>query len=236
MDVSRRLAAEGELHGTVITAGFQEKGRGRIHDRLWEMDRNMSLPFTLLLRYPGIQDIPAALTLRTGLAVCDAIEDFLPLLKDTVKVKWPNDIMICSRKTAGILCEADGGNVHLGIGINAAQKDFPDHLREKAVSLALAADREIAPDERFCLLEKVLERIYRELETAEGKNWRSRFEGRLYKKGEMVSFTEGAADSGKTVTGRLSGIGQNGEIIIIPAGEKEERSFFTGELGGPVIA
>jgi len=230
MDVSRVIAEAGEQHGTVITADFQEAGRGRIRDRAWQMEKKMSLAFTILLRYPRVQEIPPAITLRTGLAVSLAIEDFAPSLHGSVMVKWPNDIVIYSKKISGILCEADDGNVHIGIGINIAQREFPAHLREKATSIALATGMEITQDARFLLLEKILERLYCELETGENENWKFRMEQRLYKKDERVIFMEGAANSGKKVEGRINGIGPNGELLITPDGEKEPRSFITGEL------
>ena len=234
MDISRELAAAGKPHGTVIIADFQEAGRGRIRDRSWKMEEKEGLSFTLLLRFPRIKDIPGALTLRVGLAVSLAIEDFIPSLKDEVMVKWPNDIIINSKKAAGILCEANDGIVHIGIGINIAQKEFPVTLRQKATSIAIAAGMEIAPGERFCLLEKILVRLT-ELQTADGGDvWRSRLEQRLFKNGEQVVFVEGAAygenQCGNAVSGRMTGIGPGGELLIIPNGETEVRSFISGEL------
>jgi len=252
MDVSRNLALEdspcgtpnGAPHGTVILADFQEAGRGRKQDRRWEMERGVNLSFTILFRFSGIEDIPPALTLRAGLAVCLAIEDFAPCLRGSCLVKWPNDILIKPvrgegyKKAVGILCEADGGNVHLGIGVNAAQKEFPSHLREKAVSIALAADRDISREERYVLLEKILSRLYGELSAAKNEktentannNLKTRLEQKLYKKNEQVLFIEGAADSGKEVKGRLIGITDIGELLIIPDGETQARPFITGEL------
>jgi len=227
MDISRRLAAMGESHGTVIMADYQTAGRGRGKERSWNMDRKLNLPFTILLCYPAIEAIPAALTLRTGLAAALAIEDFAPLLCGAVKIKWPNDIMIGGGKAAGILAQADEGNVHVGIGINVGQKEFSDVLKNKATSIGLALGRDIACEERFSLLEKILFRLHCELETS-GTGWISRLEQRLYKKGEQVSFMEGAADSGKIVTGRLAGIGTKGELLI--EGESGTRAFIAGEL------
>jgi len=232
MDISRQLAAKGEPHGTVIIADFQTAGRGRGKERSWDMDRKLNLPFTILLRYPAIEAIPSALTLRVGLATALAIEDFAPPLSGTVKIKWPNDIMIGNGKAAGILTQADEGNVHIGIGINVGQKEFPDFLKNKATSIGLALGRDIACEERFTLLEKILFRLHGELETREPetdeKSWISRLEQRLYKKGEQISFMEGAADSGNLVTGRLAGIGSEGELLI--EGESGTRAFIAGEL------
>ena len=240
MDVSRALAAEGAPHGTVITADFQEAGRGRGRERPWDMERGNNMPFTILLRYGKIEGVPRALTLRTGLAVALAIEDFVPSLAGVVTIKWPNDIMIRAsgkvQKAAGILTEAEGGTVYIGVGINVAQSEFPLPLRDKATSISLAAGRQIAPTARFTLLEKILSRLYGELEAPDGKaggassDWRERLEGRLYKKGETVCFIEGAAGSDRVVEGRLAGIGPGGELLIAPQGETQPRPFITGEL------
>jgi BirA family biotin operon repressor/biotin-[acetyl-CoA-carboxylase] ligase len=237
MNVSRILARQGEPHGTVISADFQEAGRGRIKGRSWEMERGINLAFTLLLRFPGVQDIPPALSLRTGLAVSLAIEDFAPALAGKVFIKWPNDILVArpAKKAAGILVEADGGDVHIGIGVNVAQRQFPDFLRDKVISISLAAEREIAGGECYTLLEKILMRLHAEIEDSGGGqdgDWRKRIEERLYQKGGQVCFAEGPADSGKMVTGILCGIGPEGDLLIAPSGgaEGETVSFTTGEL------
>lgn len=236
MELSRMLAGRGEPHGTVIAADFQKAGRGRIKGRSWDMEKGNNLAFTIALRFPGIENIPRALTLRVGLALSLAIEDFAPVLAGRVLIKWPNDILIAgsARKLAGILTEADGGIVHIGMGLNVAQKQFPDFLRNKATSISLATGGEITTEERFTLLEKILACLYNEIETASGEGasggWKSRIESRLYKKGEQISFAEGAADSGKMVSGILTGIGPGGELLITLSGGGEPRSFTAGEL------
>ncbi|MCL2720889.1 MAG: biotin--[acetyl-CoA-carboxylase] ligase [Treponema sp.] len=229
MDVSRKLSSNGEPHGTVITADFQEAGRGRIQGRFWQTERKKNLMFTILFRYNQIEDIPKALTLRTGLAVSLAIEDFLPCLKNKVKVKWPNDIIIENKKAAGILCEADGGYVHIGIGVNVLQKEFPSKLKNKATSLCLTAIKEIKEGEIFILLEKILKRLYEKIEN-DKNDWKLLIEKRLYKMNERVVFIEGAADSGMEIKGTISGIGDNGELLIIPENETQTMSFYNGEL------
>jgi len=256
MDVSRALASDIQKSGTVITADCQTEGRGRGLGRHWQTEKNESLAFTIILRYGQIENIPCALTLRTGLAVSLAVEDFVSFIKSAkteyqhpqnaqinagkpinVLVKWPNDIMINSKKAGGILCESDGGNIYIGIGINVSQNDFPSHLSEKAVSIALACGIKIKTQDRFILLEKILTRLYEELspdkinETGRTEeNWKTRLEKRLYKKGERVVFLEGAADSGKEIKGCLAGITDEGELLIIPEGAAEPRAFITGEL------
>jgi len=143
------------------------------------------------------------------------------------------DIIIDDKKAAGILCEADKGVIYLGIGINTIQRKFSDHLKN-ATSLSLAANLEIFPDEIFLLLEKILIRLHQEIKddetTMAAQNWNPKLTNRLYKKDKQIVFIEGASNSGAEIKGTLIGIGNNGEILILPAGEQEPRSFFTGKL------
>lgn len=261
MDEARLLAAQGEVHGTVVAADFQEAGRGRTTGRAWQADRGRNLFFTILLRYGGFAAIPKAITLKTGLALSLAIEDFAPALTGTVLVKWPNDVMIgapspvagtaqAAGKAAGILTEGDGTVVYIGIGVNVGQTEFPEALRGKATSIALALGERSGEDDgqdRFRLLEKILVRLHRELaeppdaaalgitgrdaivSNAAG-DWRSRLEARLFRRGCPVRFLAGGVDGGTPVTGILRGIGPEGELLILPDGEDTARSFVTGEL------
>ena len=228
-DTARILAGKNEAHGTVIVADFQETGRGRLN-RPWAAERGKNLLCTILLRYDDFAAIPKALTLKTGLAVSLALEDLAPALSGSVQVKWPNDVMIGSRKAAGILTEGDGKNVFIGIGVNVGQAVFPGEYLSKAVSLTQLVPG-LGRNARFALLEKILSRLYREIEAVpEASPWLERLSGRLYKKAETVIFAEGAADSIRLTEGTLSGLGPGGELLIIPRGEDKERAFISGEL------
>ena len=236
-DVARGLALRGGAHGTVISADFQEAGRGR-QSRSWKAEKGRNLLFTILLLYREFSSVPAALTLRTGLAVSLAVEELAPALAGKVKVKWPNDVMIGSRKVVGILTESDGNCVFIGVGVNIMQTEFPDDFRSKAGSIVHALQEEssgvnadlvygINDESRFFLLEKILLHLHEEIEKPQSF-WHERLSGRLYKKGEKVTFAEGAANSENLVTGTLSGISDTGELLIIVDGE--ERAFVNGEL------
>ncbi len=167
-DLARILAGQNEPHGTVITADFQESGRGRLNRR-WVTERGKSLMFTIILRYAGASSIPTALTLRAGLAVSLAIEDLAPALGGSVRIKWPNDVMISGRKAAGILTEADGKTVFIGVGVNVAQEEFPEQYRSKAGSI-IHSFPALAENARFDLLEKLLSRLYAEIENPTAEN------------------------------------------------------------------
>ncbi|MDR0643824.1 MAG: biotin--[acetyl-CoA-carboxylase] ligase [Treponema sp.] len=241
MDVSRELEQENAPHGTVIVADFQKKGRGR-NGRPWQGKVGENLVFTVLLRFGDFSAIPKAITLKTGLAAALAVEDFVALFHSTGRkgalslscaVKWPNDLMVNSKKIAGVLTESDGRNVFIGIGVNVGQTEFPAELREKAGSLALAMGL-TAPvftaavrDNRFHLMELILRRLMRELNT---EDWQERLVGRLYKRGELVRFVAGRAGSGDAVHGVLVGVKEDGSLLILPRGAETPTVFVTGEL------
>ena len=228
MDESRQLAEQGAPHGTVLLADFQSAGRGR-GGRLWQAESGQNLFFTVLLRYPDYVAIPLALTLRTGLAVALAIVDFTPTLAPMLRVKWPNDIMLGSKKAVGIITEADGTNVYIGVGVNVAQSSFPPPLAGKATSIALALGNPESAIDRFSLLEAILGRLFQEITEPAG-NWYERLSALLYMRGERIRFLAGAADAGVEVFGQIAGLGRNGELLILPDGASEPLPFITGEL------
>jgi BirA family biotin operon repressor/biotin-[acetyl-CoA-carboxylase] ligase len=56
-------------------------------------------------------------------------------------LRWPNDVLIQSRKCAGILTQLEGSAIIAGIGINVNHAAFPDELSAIATSLRMATGR-----------------------------------------------------------------------------------------------
>lgn len=130
-----RLADEDCPSGTVIGAGEQTAGQGRL-GRNWHSEKDAGLYFTVVLRLPIAPDKLPVLTLALGLAVSDTVRVLAGLPCD---LRWPNDLMIEDRKCAGILAQLHGKAVLAGIGINVNQNAFPDDVAMTATSLAIAA-------------------------------------------------------------------------------------------------
>lgn len=135
---AKELALAGAAHGTLVTADEQSAGRGR-QGRLWLAPPGSALLMSLVLRDLGAAQ--AHLPLAAALAVCEACERSVPVVR--CAIKWPNDVWIDGRKLAGILIEGrpqDGWAV-LGIGVNVrtAPEELPEELRDTATSLAAAA-------------------------------------------------------------------------------------------------
>jgi BirA family biotin operon repressor/biotin-[acetyl-CoA-carboxylase] ligase len=113
---SQRLLGPGADEGAVAVCDVQTTGRGR-RGRSWEAPAGTAILCSVVLKPPE-ERTPAELSLVGGLAVAEAVERALGL---AVQVKWPNDVMVNRRKVAGVLAEASGGAVVLGIGLNVNQ-------------------------------------------------------------------------------------------------------------------
>jgi len=113
---ARRQARAGESGPLWIVASRQHAGRGRA-GRNWVSEPG-NLFATLLLSDPSPPAFAPQLSFVAALAVADALGQCAPALAGEVRLKWPNDVLVSGRKVAGILIEAEGAAVAIGIGIN----------------------------------------------------------------------------------------------------------------------
>ena len=138
-DDARLLAADGAPEGTVVVARRQTAGRGR-RGRIWQSRGGLGLYLSVILRPTEPPTLIARYAIASAVAVVEACR---PFGGDTVRAKWPNDVLAGGRKLAGILAETRAGSVGtemvLGFGINVdhAEEDFPTELRDAATSLRL---------------------------------------------------------------------------------------------------
>jgi BirA family biotin operon repressor/biotin-[acetyl-CoA-carboxylase] ligase len=131
------LALGGAPHGTLVTAGAQTAGRGRL-GRAWVAQPGSAVLASIVMR--ELEHGAGLLPLAAAVAVCEACERWAAV---ECEIKWPNDVWIEGRKVAGILVEGrrQAGWVVLGVGLNvAARADaLPEELRATATSLAIEA-------------------------------------------------------------------------------------------------
>ncbi len=139
-------AADGAPEGTVLVAEHQEAGRGRL-DRVWVSPPRAGLTVSVLLR----PDVPLSrrswLPLLTGVALAEAVRNGTGV---RAALKWPNDLLAADGgKLAGILAEAAGGAVVVGVGLNVSTTER--ELPEGGTSLLLAGVRR--PDRSALLVD-----------------------------------------------------------------------------------
>jgi BirA family transcriptional regulator, biotin operon repressor / biotin---[acetyl-CoA-carboxylase] ligase len=141
MTEAGRLAAMGAAAGTVVGAEEQTAGQGR-HGRSWHSEPGSGLYVSIILRRKFSPATLSVVTLALGLAAREAILKAADLPCD---LRWPNDVLIQSKKCAGILTRFESSShssaIIAGIGINVNHSSFPEELSSIATSLRLASGR-----------------------------------------------------------------------------------------------
>jgi len=110
-------AAAGAPEGVVLAAEEQLAGRGRM-GRAWVSPPRASLTFSLLVRPHAVAPARRGwLPLLAGVAVAAAVRAVAGV---DARLKWPNDVLVGPAKLGGILAEAAGDAVVVGIGLNVS--------------------------------------------------------------------------------------------------------------------
>jgi BirA family biotin operon repressor/biotin-[acetyl-CoA-carboxylase] ligase len=157
--------ARDSKEGLVLFAEQQTAGRGQRGNR-WESPARKGLCFSILLR-PKI-DIheSTGLTAWAAGAVANTIRKEFSLAPT---IKLPNDVHIDRRKVAGVLVEMRAQDkaqhlaiVGVGINVNQSWQDFPSELQGRAISLAMALDRQIDRQKFAAAVLRNLDKTYRE--------------------------------------------------------------------------
>jgi BirA family transcriptional regulator, biotin operon repressor / biotin---[acetyl-CoA-carboxylase] ligase len=151
------LARSGE-HGPLwVTARQQTAGRGRRGSAWISMPGNLYA--TLLACDPAPAEGAPQLSFVAGLAVHDAIVDRAAALRETLALKWPNDVLCDGKKLAGILIESEsvGARLAVAIGIGVNCMHHPVETAYPATDLA-AAGTAVAANDLFVALSGAMTR------------------------------------------------------------------------------
>lgn len=159
-DIVARWLREGTPEVCVAIAGEQLAGRGR-NGRTWTAPAGASLLLSAGFRPRWLEPQRAwRLGAVVSLAMAAAAEEAARLPDGTVRLKWPNDLVIVdgadgdARKIAGVLGETHGLGTDdpqavIGIGINVdwPRGSFPAEFAAGMTSLSEAAeDRSVSRD------------------------------------------------------------------------------------------
>lgn len=223
---AKRSALAGAPDGSVFVAERQTGGKGRL-GRAWSSPSGTGLWFSILLR-PG--SIPAHISTVTLLAGC-AVRDAVAARTDCpAMIKWPNDVVIGSRKVCGILTEMSAEMervefVVVGIGVNVNNAQFPEELKKKGTSLFLACGRTVRRAE---LLGEILRRFEKSLEDNRGglsADFLSAYKKSCVSLGRTVVFER----NGVRISAKAVDISPEGELVVaLPDGTLE--TVYSGEV------
>lgn len=219
----KRMAAADAVHGTVLLADYQTGGKGR-RGRTWDSPKGDNIYLSILLR-PELKPSEASmLTLIGALAVADSIEE---TTGSSCQIKWPNDLVLDSKKVCGILTEMSTGvdGIHyiiVGIGINVNRSIFPEEIAHMASSIDKGQGRDAIV---ASLLFRFEEKYNLFLEHKNLAPFLDEYNGRLAGIGRQVQILSG----GEGVVRTSHGIDEEGALIVSDE-EGNEEKIISGEV------
>ncbi len=209
-DVTLEYGRKGAAEGLVVTAEEQTAGRGRL-GRRWLAPRGTSLQLSVLLRPLLPPSQIASLTRMAALAVGSTLAREFGL---EPVLKWPNDVLLNSKKCAGILIETalqgdrlDYAVLGMGLNVNFSMAAYPE-LAPYATTLA---DQLGHPVDRKRLERALLAQLddyYRRLRA--GEDFYEEWQARLATLGREVRV---AAPDGE-VSGTAEGVDRDGALLL----------------------
>jgi BirA family biotin operon repressor/biotin-[acetyl-CoA-carboxylase] ligase len=141
-------------HAHLCVTESQSSGRGR-RGNIWRSAAHKNVMLSLGWSFSSWPQGLTGLSLAVGMVVAERLNQMFNL---SVKVKWPNDLMLEGRKLGGILIELSGQptgccQVVIGLGLNVHQPDWSqddissgaqpslDYSWQDLHSLGIQADR-----------------------------------------------------------------------------------------------
>lgn len=195
--------------GTVVITDHQTAGRGQ-RGNGWEANPGENLTFSVIVNPAFLKVVDQFnLTIITSLAVCDYLHD---RLNTSIKIKWPNDVMVGPKKICGILIEnsLSGENLQssvLGIGLNVNQELFK---LTSPTSMRQITGRWYELGNEFEWLLEKLEIRYMQLKSGQENSARREYLKHLYWINEKRIFASHTSE----FEGTIRGVDEQGRLKI----------------------
>ena len=210
-------------HGACVVAASQTAGRGRL-GRVWESAAGCGLYFSLVLRPETPRNL-GIWSLSSALGVAMALEEIAGV---KTRIKWPNDVLVVAkngeaRKIGGILSEARGEQLVIGIGVNLNQN--ADELPARPIFAASSLHLETG---KYWEIDAVLAAILGRLDTLFARDWPAihpDFRRRCLGLGEVVRVKTG----GETLIGIFQDVSDDGALLLRTADGM--KTLVAGDVG-----
>ncbi len=221
----RELAEKGAPEGTVVIAGAQTGGKGRLGRKFFSPE-DTGLYLSILIRPDMTAENAVRITTAAAVAVAEAAEEISGRQAD---IKWVNDVYMDGLKICGILTEASftpesGGLEYavVGIGINVYEPEggFPDELK----NIAGAVMKKRSENDRSRMAARVISGFMKYYRTLTENTFLESYRSRLIWKGEKINLISGNMITPATLIDvdekcRLLVELENGEHKTISSGE-----------------
>ena len=200
MDDAAELARRGCPAFTVVIAGRQTRGRGRMQREWFSQDGG--LYFTVVIR----PEIPVVWAGMVNLAAAVDLADMLRTdYRIDAGLKWPNDILVDSRKICGILSQmqAEGEQVaHVTVGVGLNVNNAPEAHQPNAVSMQSLVGNSIPRRE---ILEAFLERFEKRMSAFDSRETMAQW--------KSLNVTLGQAVTVVTIKEKVKGVAEDVDAL-----------------------
>ncbi|WP_233879073.1 biotin--[acetyl-CoA-carboxylase] ligase [Virgibacillus halodenitrificans] len=211
--IAHQLAQEGSPHGTIILADEQTSGRGRLN-REWFSSKGKGIWMSIILRPEILPYLAPQLTLLTATVLAEVVQKNTTV---TPMIKWPNDILINKKKTAGILTEMQAEQdqiqyviIGIGMNINQTKEDIPIEIQSKATSLRVESSEKHSIKQFIHLILEEFEKAYDSYLINGFPEVKKKWERYGFKIGESISITT-LRDQFQAI---FSGIAEDGALLV----------------------
>lgn len=214
-----------ELH--IYSAAYQSSGRGQ-GNHTWESESGQNLLMSLVMKHPPVK-VAEQFSLSQIIAVAAHNYILEELPGSDVSIKWPNDIMVESRKIAGILIENSLKGTEIlatviGIGVNVNQIHFAGDL-QSAVSLEMIDGKKRDIETEIKKLTGAFLTSYENFLALGAEKTYWSYDGRLFGMGTEQNFKL----NDEVIKCTILGSEPNGQLRLrMPDGN--ERTFFHHEI------
>ena len=231
IDSTNNFAKSLEHDNVLVLTDNQLQGKGRM-GREWESEAESNLTFTVKKKFEVDPDELQCVNFFTSYVLYDMLKQFIAEhtehnSKPDIIIKWPNDLLLGSKKVCGILIEnsLNKREFTIGIGINVNQECFKSGIEGKATSLRNYLNQTVDLDNflikiislfdknLYLITEKQYDKLYYQ--------WRSS----CMMINHDIKFTE---DGKNTIAGKIIDLKRDGSILVLVEGK--QRSYFSADI------
>ena len=189
----------------------QTSGRGR-SGKTWESPANVNIYLSFGWRSSlKISDLEG-LSLATGVVISSHLN---PIIGESLKIKWPNDLFLSDKKTGGILVETTSNkkdtSIVIGVGLNVLMSDKVENsIDQDWTSLSIHFGKDFDRNQIAGLMLEALFHLKNNFESNGFSHYKDRFEElNLLKNKECLATFDDVS-----LKGLVEGITENGELIL----------------------
>jgi BirA family transcriptional regulator, biotin operon repressor / biotin---[acetyl-CoA-carboxylase] ligase len=201
------------IEGTVVYTHKQTQGKGQ-RGNSWIAEPQQNTTLSLILQPTFLRSKNSFyLSKIAALALHDVLTGFLAAGQFDIKIKWPNDMLVNSKKIAGVLIE--NSLLHdslqwsvIGIGLNVNQRNFKTLPEATSLNLLTGAviDLETVSESLFAHFEK----WYLRLKKGEFRLINEAYHKALFRFDQNATFEQ----NGKRFNGKIKEVNEGGLLVV----------------------